>query len=77
MKKKYGDYDGADHKYKFMLLNEAANIRDRINRSEDNLNRILDKLDDDQKLLFIQLISELKNIETLNVEYLLKTIAVK
>lgn len=75
--KNYTDYDGSDHKYKFMVLTEAAKLKDRLNSSEDNINRLINLLDDDQKLLFIQLISELKNIETLNVEYLLKTIAIK
>lgn len=72
MKKKV---ERVDYDYKMDLLTEAAKLDFYITQSEDDFIRILRRLDDDQKLLFIELIDKLKEVETLKIDLLLKTIA--
>jgi len=76
MKRKVKNPD-ADFEYQLHLLFEAATIDEKIDKSINDMDRLLNKLDDDQKMLFIELIDKLKEIETLNVDLLLKRIATK
>lgn len=66
-----------DFNYKMDLLTEAAKADFYITKEEEDLERILFKLDSEQKMLFIELIDKLKKIETLKIDLLLKTIASK
>ncbi len=75
MKRKVKNPD-ADFEYQIHLLFEAA-TDEKIDTVNEDMDRILSKLENSQKMLFMELILKLKEIETLNVELLLKKIAVK
>ena len=66
-----------DFEYKMELLKEAVLLNMELEETNEKIDFILDSLDEVQKQLFIELVINLKVVQGLNIEEIIKKINIK
>ena len=66
-----------DFEYKMELLKEAVLLNMELEETNEKIDFILDSLDEVQKQLFIELLINLKVVQGLNIEEIIKKINIK